>query len=134
MRRHVAPPRRCCWQDGRVTRDALLHPFANPADPESAFIEVVRAEGSELFDRSGKRYLDAMGSLWYCQIGHGNREMIDAITAQLHSLEAFHIFAPFTNGPARDAADAVRRVSPLPDGRGRVDGPTNSPTPLSCLH
>ncbi|MEM1332242.1 MAG: aminotransferase class III-fold pyridoxal phosphate-dependent enzyme [Actinomycetota bacterium] len=100
-----------------MTRDALLHPFANPADAESTFIDVVRAEGTELWDRDGKRYLDAMGSLWYCQVGHGNREMIEAITAQLDSLDAFHIFAPFTNAPAREAAEAIRSVSPLSDGR-----------------
>ncbi len=97
--------------------NALLHPFANPADPESSFIDIVRADGTQMWDRGGKRYLDAMGSLWYCQVGHGNREMIDAITAQLGELDAFHLFAPFTNGLARAAAEAIRAISPHPDGR-----------------
>ncbi|MEL6893443.1 MAG: aminotransferase class III-fold pyridoxal phosphate-dependent enzyme [Actinomycetota bacterium] len=103
--------------DDRDLGNALLHPFANPADPESSFIDVVRAEGTQLWDRAGKRYLDAMGSLWYCQVGHGNEEMIDAITSQLRELDAFHIFAPFTNGRARAAAESIRSISPHPDGR-----------------
>ena len=96
---------------------ALMHPFADPATPEDEFIKVVRAEGTTLWDDAGKTYLDAMGSLWFCQVGHGNREMIDAIATQLGRLDSNHIFAPFTNGPAADVAEAIRSRSPMTDGR-----------------
>lgn len=100
-----------------MTSSALLHPFANPAKPESDFVKIVRAEGTTLWDESGKTYLDAMGSLWFCQVGHGNREMIDAIGAQLGELDSHHIFEPFTHQPAIDVAEAIRSKSPMLDGR-----------------
>lgn len=100
-----------------MTSSALLHPFADPGKPEHDFVKIVRAEGTTLWDDNGKSYLDAMGSLWFCQIGHGNREMIDAITAQLGRLDSNHIFDPFTHQPAIDVAEAIRTKSPMPDGR-----------------
>lgn len=100
-----------------MTSNALMHPFADPATPEDGFVRIVRARGTTLWDAAGKSYLDAMGSLWFCQIGHCNREMIDAIAAQLGELDSHHIFAPFTNQPAADVADAIRARSPMDDGR-----------------
>ncbi len=96
---------------------ALLHPFAEPAKPESDFINIVSATGSMLTADDGKQYLDGMASLWYCQVGHGRTEIIDAVTAQMHQLEAYSIFDPFTNPRAREAADLIVSKSPHPDGR-----------------
>lgn len=97
--------------------DSLLHAFADPAKPEDDFLKVVRAEGSTLWDHTGKSYIDGMASLWYCQIGHGRPEMIDAIASQLGTLDAYHIFDPFTNEPAQRAAEMIAARSPHPDGR-----------------
>ena len=66
---------------------------------------------------AGNSYLDAMASLWYCQVGHGRAEIIDAVTAQMRRLEAYHTFAPFTNEPAEQVAAMIVERSPHPDGR-----------------
>ncbi len=95
----------------------LLHPFADPAKPAHEFIKIVRAEGTTLWDDRGKTYLDAMGSLWYCQIGHGRAEMIEAISAQLRAVDAYHVFDPFINQPSIDVAETILRVSPFDRGR-----------------
>jgi adenosylmethionine-8-amino-7-oxononanoate aminotransferase len=95
----------------------LLHAFAPPAKEESAFITIVRGEGATIYDRSGRAYLDGMASLWYCQVGHGRREIIDAVTAQMERIEAYNIFDPFTNEPAAQLAAMVAERSPHPDGR-----------------
>lgn len=95
----------------------LLHPFAEPSKPESEFINIVRAEGSTLTDDTGKQYLDGMASLWYCQVGHGRVEIIDAIKAQLDQLATYNIFDPFTNDRAREAAALIVEKSPLDGGR-----------------
>ena len=47
---------------------AFLHPFARPAAEQ--FVNMVRGEGAAVWDDAGKRYVDAMASLWYCQVGH----------------------------------------------------------------
>ncbi len=96
---------------------ALLHPFSKAAKSESDFIKIVRAEGSELFDDTGKRYIDGMASLWYCQVGHGRREIIDAITTQMNQLATYNTFDPFTNDAAIEVADKIAAKSPMPEGR-----------------
>jgi adenosylmethionine-8-amino-7-oxononanoate aminotransferase len=58
----------------------LLHSFAKPSS--DAFINMVRGDMALLWDDKGNEYIDAIGSLWYCQIGHGRKEMADAIAAQ----------------------------------------------------
>ena len=60
---------------------AFLHPFAKPA--RDSFIELVRGEGSVLWDRDGNEYIDAMASLWYCNVGHGRSEIADAVASQI---------------------------------------------------
>ncbi|MDE0580063.1 MAG: aminotransferase class III-fold pyridoxal phosphate-dependent enzyme [bacterium] len=93
----------------------FLHGFAPPAADD--FITIVRAEGCTLWDDQGKRYLDALASLWYCQVGHGRAEIIDAVADQMRLLDAYQTFAPFTNQPAEELASLVVERSPHPDGR-----------------
>ena len=98
-------------------RAALLHPFSMPGKDESEFINLTRAEGSTLYDDTGKSYIDGMASLWYCQVGHGRREIIDAVNQQMTALSTYNTFDPFTNQPARDVAEMIAARSPMPDGR-----------------
>lgn len=51
--------------------------------PESAPVLVDHAEGHELVDVDGKRYLDAISSLWVNTVGHRVPELDDAIREQL---------------------------------------------------
>ena len=88
----------------------FLHPFAKPAKPGTAFLSLVGGEGAEVWDAAGKRYIDGMASLWYCNAGHGQGRIIDAIKAQLDSLASYNTFDPWTNEAAeRLAARASRR-------------------------
>ena len=43
---------------------------------------VQRGEGCHLYDTSGKEYLDFLGGLATCSVGHANKEVADAITHQ----------------------------------------------------
>ncbi|MEZ5227172.1 MAG: aminotransferase class III-fold pyridoxal phosphate-dependent enzyme [Acidimicrobiales bacterium] len=95
----------------------LLHSFGEAIAPETDYINIVRGEGSTIYDDTGKAYLDGMASLWYCQVGHGRREIIDAISKQMESLVTYNTFAPFTNDPARELARLIAEKSPHPNGR-----------------
>ena len=66
---------------------ALLHPFARPALPAGDVVTLVRGEGAAVWDSHGQRYVDALASLWYCQAGHGRREIADAIGRQRRTSE-----------------------------------------------
>ena len=97
--------------------NALLHPFSPPAKPEGEYLDIVRGEGSLVFDSGGRSYVDGIANLWLCQVGHGRTEIIDAVTAQMHQIEAYNTFAPFTSGPAAQVAEMIVERSPHPDGR-----------------
>ena len=100
-----------------MTLPRVLHPFAVPSRPAEDFLEIVRGEGCRVWDADGRSYLDGTASLWYCAAGHGRREIIDAITAQLSELEAYHTFARFTNRPEQQLALLLTELEPIPDAR-----------------
>lgn len=54
-----------------------------------------RGEGAWLFDRSGKRYLDAVGGLAVCVLGHAHPRVTEAIRDQalrlVHTSNLYHI-------------------------------------------
>ncbi len=93
----------------------FLHPFAKPTATD--FVTIVRGQGAAVFDDTGRRYVDALASLWYCNVGHGRPEIIEAVTHQMEALEAFHTFDIFTNQPAEDLAAQVAALCPVPDAR-----------------
>lgn len=92
-----------------------MHPFAKPARPE--FVRIVRGEGALLYTADGKELIDGMASLWYCAIGHGRKEMADAIAGQITTLEAYSIFDPFTTDPAEELAETLRELGPITGAR-----------------
>jgi adenosylmethionine-8-amino-7-oxononanoate aminotransferase len=96
---------------------SLFHAFARPAAPRSAFVDIVAGQGAEVTDAEGNVYVDALGSLWYCNVGHGRVEIADAVAAQMRRLEVFHIFDRFTNPPADALADRLIGLAPMPDAR-----------------
>lgn len=94
---------------------ALLHAFSKPTSEN--FHTLVRSEGVRVWDDKGKEYVDGLGGLWYCQVGHGRPELIDAITEQLQKMSSYHTFAPMGSDVSEAAAERIRSVSPFPDGR-----------------
>jgi putrescine aminotransferase len=93
----------------------LLHAFAKPSKTD--FISIVRGKGSLLWDANGRQYIDAIGSLWYCQVGHGRTEIAEAVAAQISTLETYSTFDPFTNEKADELAAKLQSISALPQSR-----------------
>lgn len=102
---------------GNADLPTYLHPFARPAAPRSAFVDIVSAQGCEVTDADGRVYIDALASLWYCTVGHGRPEIADAVYAQMRRLDAFHGFDRFTNPVADALADRLAALAPMPDAR-----------------
>ena len=46
-------------------------------------IEIVKAEGCKMWDANGKEYIDLIGGISVCNVGHRNPKVIDAIKDQL---------------------------------------------------
>src|SRR4051812_25197051 len=78
---------------------------------------ITRGEGVFLWDRDGRRYIDGSSSLWYANVGHGRREIAEAITRQLADLETFHIFGDFANEPSLALAERLASLAPQSDSK-----------------
>jgi putrescine aminotransferase len=96
-------------------KPTYLHAFTKPSRTE--FVAMVRGEGARLYDANGKEYIDGMASLWYCNIGHGRKDMADAIAAQVVKLESYNNFDPFTTDVTDRLTDKLHSLSPMPDNR-----------------
>lgn len=73
--------------------------------------KAVRGEGVYLYDSNGKQYFDGSGGAAVSCLGHGDRDVIDAIKAQLDEL-AFAHTGFFTSGPAEELADKLIKNAP----------------------
>ncbi len=103
--------------DSWVQRDAAVvwHGFTQMASYEAnAPIVVERAEGHELIDVEGRRYLDAISSLWVNTVGHCVPELDDAIREQL-ARGAHSTMLGNGNRVVIELAEALAAVVPVDD-------------------
>jgi len=101
-----------------VARDAAVvwHGFTQMSTyADNAPIIVERAEGHEVIDVDGRRYLDAISSLWVTTLGHHVAEIDDAIRQQLDKV-AHTTLLGNGNRIVIELAEALAEVVP-------VDGP-----------
>jgi taurine--2-oxoglutarate transaminase len=62
-------------------RGHLLLPWA-VQEREDPVLEFDHADGVYFFDRQGPRYLDFVSQVFHCALGHGNRQVVEAIVRQ----------------------------------------------------
>lgn len=88
----------------------VIHPwsFGGPS------LMITRGEGSSYFDAEGREYLDGLGGIQLCEIGHGRAEMAEVAAAQMAELEYAPMFWNFGNERAAELAH--RLVELAPDG------------------
>lgn len=94
------------------------HPVANmqAVERDGEFI-LDRADGIEVWDEQGRRYLDATASLWYCNVGYGRQEIVDAVAAQMRKLPAYSAYDDLATRPTIELAERIARIAPMPDAR-----------------
>ncbi len=102
----------------RLDHDHLWHPFTQQQGwSEEAPLIIERAEGSELIDAEGNRYLDGVSSLW-CNV-HGHRHPgIDAAVHEQLDRVAHSTMLGLSHGGAAELA--ARLVEIAPPGLTRV--------------
>jgi len=90
----------------------LWHPFTPMREwlAEDPLV-IERAEGNYLIDSDGQRYFDGVSSLWCNVHGHGRREIVEAIRAQLDAV-AHSTLLGLTNVPATVLAKRLIEVAP----------------------
>jgi putrescine aminotransferase len=95
----------------------MWNPFANMATLAGHAVNIVGGSGSTVFADDGREYLDALASLWYCNVGYGRTELADAAAAQLRELAAFQTFEFYTNPAAEALCQRIAALAPVPDAK-----------------
>ncbi len=70
-----------------------------------------RGEGVYLYDTEGKQYLDFAAGIAVCGLGYGNRELGDALKAQIDKLT--HTSNLYYNTTCGEAAGALKRIAQM---------------------
>jgi putrescine aminotransferase len=97
----------------RKDHDHNIHPFTHfPSFRKDGALVISDGEGAYVFDLDGKRYLDGIGGIWCVNIGHGSREMAEAIRDQAERLAFFNTFVDVTNPPAAELAAKLAQLAP----------------------
>ncbi|MEL6571094.1 MAG: aspartate aminotransferase family protein [Pseudomonadota bacterium] len=93
----------------------MSHVF--PRHTQAQLPVAARGEGIYLIDTEGKKYLDGSGGAAVSCLGHGDSDVIEAVKAQLDTLEFAHT-GFLTSAPAEELS--CRLVEHAPEGISRV--------------
>jgi putrescine---pyruvate transaminase len=92
------------------------HPFADMATVATqGELVITRGEGAYVWDREGRRYFDAAGGLWYCNVGYGRDELASAGAEQMRNMSAYSNFGDLATQPTLDLADRLSALAPVPE-------------------
>ncbi|NKB35700.1 MAG: aminotransferase [Gammaproteobacteria bacterium] len=96
-----------------MDKDHVVHPYTNFSQQGTEGSQViVSAEGAYINDAAGNKLLDGIGGLWCVNIGHGRKEMADAIHAQIMEMQYYNPFGHTTNVPATKLAKKLAELTP----------------------
>lgn len=92
------------------------HPVADMhAVAGSGELLLDRAEGVHVWDEAGTRYLDATAGLWYCNVGYGRTEIVEAAAAQMRRLSAYSHYGDLSSRPTTELAERISAIAPMDD-------------------
>jgi len=79
-------------------REIFLRHIAQTSSSPLA-LEIVRAEGALLFDKTGKEYIDLIGGISVANVGHRHPKVIAAIKQQLDNYLHLMVYGEFIETP-----------------------------------
>ena len=82
--------------------------------PHPLSMEVDRAEGSYIYDTSGKRYLDFVAGVSACSLGHQHPAVKAAINKQLDKYLHVMVYGEYAQAPAVQLAKQLATLLPDP--------------------
>ena len=75
-------------------------------------IEMVKAEGCRLYDTNGKEYIDLIGGISVCNVGHRHPKVIDAIKKQLDNYLHIMVYGELVQSPQVQYAKKLTEYLP----------------------
>lgn len=88
--------------------DYVIHPWSFPGPS----LMIVRGKGSSYWDANGREYLDALGGIQLCEIGHGRAELGEVAARQMEELEYSPLFWNFGSEPSALLARRLIELAP----------------------
>lgn len=80
--------------------------------PTPVGLHIVRASGNYLYNADGKKYLDLIGGISVCNVGHGKKEIIDAILKQANDYLHIMVYGELVQTPQVNYATALSNHLP----------------------
>jgi adenosylmethionine-8-amino-7-oxononanoate aminotransferase len=78
--------------------------------------KIAYGEGIYLYDESGKRYIDGSGGPFVVNVGHGRKEVVEAMTQQAQSVAYVHANM-FTSEPIEQYSAKLAKIVPMDNAR-----------------
>ncbi len=75
-------------------------------------LEIVKAEGCEMWDASGKKYIDLIGGISVANVGHRHPKVIEAIQQQLDAYLHVMVYGEFVQSPQVQYAHLLTQYLP----------------------
>ena len=94
-------------------RSQFLNHLAQTSDAPLA-LDIVKAKGNYLYDRTGKAYLDLIGGISVCNVGHTHPKVVAAIQKQAGSYLHVMVYGELIQSPQVDYASQLAQLLPAP--------------------
>ena len=90
----------------------ILHPYENLQNRGTYERHLIlNSDGIYLYDANGKKYIDGPGGMWCNNIGHGNKEIGEAVKKQMEKMDYASPFSESTE-PAAELASILAELTP----------------------
>ena len=100
-------------------RKTVIHPFTPLKEFESGSFPSVMVENGEglyIYDKDGRKILDGFSGLYCVNVGHGRKEIAEAMYKQALKLPFYHSYAGFTNEPLIELTTKMLKFMPFQGG------------------
>ena len=92
-------------------RELFLRHVAQTS-PAPLALEIVKADGSKMWDKNGREYIDLISGISVCNIGHRNPRVVEAIKQQLDAYMHVMVYGELVESPQVNYAQRIASVLP----------------------
>ncbi len=97
----------------RSAENHMLYSFASLSEvQQKGATVIVKGEDCYVWDQEGKCYIDGFAGLQVVNIGHGRKEVVDAVYQQMQELQYWHSFFGFTSKPTVQLVEKLAELLP----------------------
>ncbi|MDO6671736.1 aminotransferase [Cobetia amphilecti] len=94
-------------------KDHFIHPFTDFSTFHEQGCDIISdSDGIYVSDIEGNRFIDGIAGLWCVNVGHGRKEIGDAMAEQATRMAYFSTFNNLTNIPAAELSAKLASLAP----------------------